>query len=77
MYEIVVVSSVYETWDCYAKWLILPSYAGVFDDWVVENYPEVLSVGWLYGSGYSPGYTQHMRITFASEELYQWFLLKQ
>ena len=69
MYEVVVSFSAYHKWDSFHRWSRTDTDS--FRKWLLESYPEILSVEWdIKGT---PG----KAFTFASEEMYQWFLLRQ
>ena len=67
MYTVIIEDDVYRYWSCYQE-----SWEGtIFNEWVVKNNPEVLSVEWF------DGFNTTREFVFESEEMYHWFLLRQ
>lgn len=71
VYEVIVPKDEYKRWQCYRDNMVEPF---IFNDWVVDRYPEVLSAKWVNIHD-SEDYTRIF--TFESAELYHWFLLRQ
>lgn len=61
MYRVTVPREIYSKWSCYGT------------GWMTPSDPEILSAGYVSEEPYA----YDMEFTFDSEEMYQWFLLRQ
>ncbi len=71
-YEIILPSNIYRAWDSFKEYTNVADMLS-FKDFIMENYPECVSVAYTIPS---PRLLD-MTFTFESEAHYTWFLLQQ